>query len=60
MDDSQRYAFEHGPLTFWRWNVQMGWPADAGDMGSNLVAATVAQTQEHSLARGPEQLACPL
>ena len=26
MDHSQRYAFEHGPLSFWRWNVQMVLP----------------------------------
>ena len=24
---SQRYAFEHGPHSFWRRNVHMGWPA---------------------------------
>ena len=24
---SQRYAFEHGPHSFWRWDVQTGWPA---------------------------------
>ncbi len=24
---SQRYAFEHGPHSVWRWKVHMGWPA---------------------------------
>jgi hypothetical protein len=27
MDHSQRYAFEHGPLSLWRWNVHTGLPA---------------------------------
>jgi hypothetical protein len=26
MNHSQRYAFEHGPLSFWRWNVRMVLP----------------------------------
>ena len=27
INHSQRYAFEHGPHSFWRWNVPMRWPA---------------------------------
>jgi hypothetical protein len=60
MNHSQRYAFEHGPLSFLALERPDGFADDAGDVAWDLAAATVAQSQGRFLAQRQEQRACPL